>query len=79
MFRKLTMSALGLSVLGALAFNAPAFAQAYGAAFSNSQARDSTRKTLRIARAHPPIPLPCGLSTLPLSRRNPDFLRSIKD
>ncbi|MBX9949308.1 MAG: hypothetical protein K2Y39_09095 [Candidatus Obscuribacterales bacterium] len=36
MFRKLTMSALGLSVLGALAFNAPAFAQAYGDQFSSS-------------------------------------------
>jgi len=36
MFRKLTMSALGLSILGALAFNAPAFAQAYGDQFSSS-------------------------------------------
>jgi hypothetical protein len=36
MFRKLSMSALGLSVIAALAFSVPAFAQAQGDQFSSS-------------------------------------------
>jgi len=36
MIRKLTMSALGLSVVAALAINAPAFAQAQGDQFASS-------------------------------------------